>query len=244
MKPLISLALTVPLLLAAGCKIQIEVPEGGHVVTESGNYRCTAGNTCSIDVVDLFFDETFDGVATAGFQFTGWKKRDRGFCGGSDEPCRLFTSGFEGNEALMGFLERQDEVFFLEPQFEPVVVDAFDPEIFLSRPFLVREGGFDVTYRFNEDGSYTKQAGPIFARGQYQFERNNQVIHYTRLAETDEGTRTGFAVFVDFDRDDTFYTVCVTEDQDVRSALRAVDICENGASGNADSPTLQRYFVN
>lgn len=99
------------------CKIQIKVPTGGSVTNAGSTFVCGSGKTCSVDVIDLFFDETYSAKAESGFRFKNWKKKDRGLCGGANKPCHLFTSGFEGNSALMGFLER-DEVFFLEPVFE------------------------------------------------------------------------------------------------------------------------------
>ena len=41
------------------CKLVITVPEGGTVESLSGAYSCDAGQTCTIDVVDTFFDESF-----------------------------------------------------------------------------------------------------------------------------------------------------------------------------------------
>ncbi len=98
----------------SACKIQVEVPQGGTVVTASGTYRCEAGTTCTIEVDDLLFDETFDVVADEGFGFAGWQVRDRGLCGGTREPCKLSTGLFEGNVALLSKLA-SDEMFYLEP---------------------------------------------------------------------------------------------------------------------------------
>jgi hypothetical protein len=103
--------------LLAGCKVKITVPEGGRVTTSSGAYSCDAGSVCMIDVVDIFFDETFIAEPLQGYKFKSWKKKDRGLCGGNSKPCRLITSGFEGNEALMAFLEN-DQIFYLKPVFQ------------------------------------------------------------------------------------------------------------------------------
>jgi hypothetical protein len=104
------------LLSLSACKISITVPEGGSVITESGSLNCSAGSTCMVDVVDLFFDETFIARPAEGYRFTQWRKQQRGLCGGNSTPCRLFTSGFAGNDALLTFLGK-DEVFFLDPVF-------------------------------------------------------------------------------------------------------------------------------
>ncbi|QFU76490.1 hypothetical protein EY643_12940 [Halioglobus maricola] len=103
-------------LALAGCKIQIVVPEGGRVVTESGSMVCEAGETCVVDVSDFFFDETFIPEPDEGMMFAGWEKRHRGFCGNSKDPCRLLTTqGFEGDPNLTAVLESAEQEFHLNP---------------------------------------------------------------------------------------------------------------------------------
>ncbi|MEQ9462654.1 MAG: YHYH protein [Haliea sp.] len=109
-------ALSVMALALGACKIQIEVPQGGSVVTESGEYQCGAGSTCTIEVTDLLFDETFRVETEDGYTFSGWAARQGGLCGGSTAPCLLATTGFAGFPALMALLY-SDEVFYLEPTF-------------------------------------------------------------------------------------------------------------------------------
>jgi len=111
------------LLSLVGCKIRIIVPEGGVVRTESGVYNCWPGQTCYIDVVDFYFDETFIAEPKNGYRFEVWKKGYQRFCGKdgrNTKPCRVHTTGFEENpdlaEVILGFLE-SDEVFYLEPIF-------------------------------------------------------------------------------------------------------------------------------
>ena len=104
-------------LILAGCRIEVVVHEGGSVVTESGNHECLAGETCIVDVVDIFFNEAFMGQPHEGMKFDGWVTRDRGFCGGSTDPCALKTEAFEGNENLMPFLDNPEEIFYLEASF-------------------------------------------------------------------------------------------------------------------------------
>ena len=110
----------------AGCKIKITVPEGGNVTTESGSYDCRSGQVCTIDVYDIFFDETFIAVPDSGSKFLSWRKKHRGLCGGNNKPCHLFTTGFLGNDALMAILE-SDTVFYLTPVFEAEELD-FDAD--------------------------------------------------------------------------------------------------------------------
>ncbi|MEH6634019.1 MAG: DUF5666 domain-containing protein [Halioglobus sp.] len=85
------------------------------MATQSGKYECFAGEVCMIEVTDLLFDETFIGVPDAGYSFR-WRQFPRGLCGGSQNDCHLFTSGFEGNDGLLALLA-SDQVFFLEPKF-------------------------------------------------------------------------------------------------------------------------------
>ena len=99
-----------------GCKLQISIPQGGSVLSADGAYACYSGQTCVIDVVDLFFDETFTAVPARGFYFGGWKKVDGGLCGGETTPCTLSTAAFEGVPALQEILE-SDQTFHLEPVF-------------------------------------------------------------------------------------------------------------------------------
>ena len=101
----------------SACKIQIDSPDQGGVTTVSGAYECNAGESCTIDVSDLFFDEEFVAVPVEGYKFIGWERKDRSFCGDSIMSCRLYTSAFDGVPVLMNFLETMDEVFYLTPTF-------------------------------------------------------------------------------------------------------------------------------
>ncbi len=114
MRALLTLVLAATL---AGCKIQMSTTTGGSITTASGNFSCTGGSCTPIDVTDLEFDETFTAEPDPGFSFVGWRKKQRGLCGGSTDSCRLFTSGFAGNNLLLSFLDKDDEVFFLEAVF-------------------------------------------------------------------------------------------------------------------------------
>lgn len=126
-----ALFLCLLLLAMAGCKLHIVVPAGGEVLSQSGEYRCQAGQTCPIEVLDLFFDETFEAVPAEGYDFERWLNRERGFCGGNSDSCRLVTSGFAGNDILLSFLA-SDIVFFLQPIFR------------LTDPNVAQRIGFEV----------------------------------------------------------------------------------------------------
>ena len=110
------------LLSIASCKLRVVVPEDGSVTTSSGSFSCASGETCDIDVVDFFFDETFTGIAANGNAFTSWQKGSRQFCGNSPKPCHLFTANLPSNLMALigGFIDSNDEVFYLQPVFSPL----------------------------------------------------------------------------------------------------------------------------
>lgn len=112
-----SVTILVFALFAASCKIHIIVPEGGRVASESGAYSCESGQICEIDVVDIFFDETFKAEPKQGHFFRKWEAVQGSFCGDKiDQPCRLTTTVFAGIDALRQWLE-SDAVFYLRPMF-------------------------------------------------------------------------------------------------------------------------------
>lgn len=114
--------LAVAALMVVSCKLRIIVPEGGSVTTQSGAYSCGSGETCNIDVVDFFFDQTFVAKPAQDYKFKFWRKGDRRFCGASPEPCQVLTTGLDVNEDLgqvmRSFFESSDEIFYLQPVFE------------------------------------------------------------------------------------------------------------------------------
>ncbi len=222
-------AVLLMLFCIGGCKIRIEVPVGGSVVSESGAISCSEGEVCEIDVVDVHFNEVLVATAEAGFTFGGWAMRDRGLCGGSLDSCALSTEGFDENELLLRFLESPDEVFFLEPVFNPLPSDAFDTALFEDARFTVLQDGLQFNYRFRADGTYSFAFPPFFASGEWEFRADNTVIFFSKLADTDRDDLIGYAVFRSFSASDGAYTVCFIDDQSVRSVAAAVDICENGS---------------
>ncbi len=114
-------ALALPLLAAAltACRIEIAVPSGGVVETQSGAITCGAGQTCTVEVNDTFFDETFVATPGVGYDFRGWKSGFRQFCGDRFEPCALSTLDFGDYPALLDLLAA-DETFYLTPVFQLV----------------------------------------------------------------------------------------------------------------------------
>lgn len=113
--------------ILCACKIVVTAPMNSAVVSESGTFRCEPRQECKIDVVDVFFDETFIVKPEPGYEFVEWRRRNNGLCGGRNDPCRLATTGFVGHDAFVAFLET-DESFFLEP----VVARTINPAFFLE----------------------------------------------------------------------------------------------------------------
>jgi len=109
------MALLAVSLVVVGCKLQVVVPPGGRVVSESGNFSCEAGESCTVDVTDVFFDETFRAVPDPGYTFVSWRQRLKGWCAGRNAPCRLTTTGF-ADTPLLPILD-EDYVFYLQPIF-------------------------------------------------------------------------------------------------------------------------------
>ena len=105
------------LLTLSGCKLEVIVPHGGKVVSEDGSFVCEASQTCDIDVVDLFFDQTFIAVAEPSHEFTHWKENSEGYlCRGETGPCELSTAQFVDYPELMAMLE-SNETFRIRPRF-------------------------------------------------------------------------------------------------------------------------------
>ncbi len=116
-----TLLLALAIAVTSGCKIVIDVPEGGSVVTESGNYSCAAAESCEVDVDDDQFDETFIAIPAADYEFKGWKQRQPGLCQSELErlaPCTFTTAGYGLNPGLLTLLQ-EDIPIYLEPEFAP-----------------------------------------------------------------------------------------------------------------------------
>ena len=128
--PLSCFLIAIAFLALPGCKIEIRVPQGGTVVSSDGAYTCMAGQTCVIDVVDFFFDQTFIAQPAHGYYFSRWEEREQYLCGGVTTPCTLSTAGFEGNPVLLSMLE-SDGTFFLKPRFIATLVCP-EPAIVIS----------------------------------------------------------------------------------------------------------------
>ncbi|MEM9257361.1 MAG: hypothetical protein AAGA91_18120 [Pseudomonadota bacterium] len=148
-------------LAGSGCKLTLVTPAEGGLISQSGAYSCDASQSCTIDVTDSFFHETFVAWPQDGFVFSRWRQRDRGLCGGSALPCVLSTEGFDQNDTLLALLEDPSEEFFLEPAFS---VPRQTDEITLSGERTL--SGFGNTWELNFYRNLTYACG---LSGNYTF---------------------------------------------------------------------------
>ena len=119
----LSLVFLISMLLVSGCRIRVVVPAGGQVETESGSFTCAAGEECEIEVVDLFFEESFVARTDNNHRFLGWKSGERALCKKSRKPCSLSTAAFGEHDFLMRILASDDE-FTLSPDFQKQTATA------------------------------------------------------------------------------------------------------------------------
>ena len=131
----------------SACWVEVPVPSSGSVATESGSMSCAAGTTCSLDVADIHFDETFVATPADGFVFHSWKSGDRRLCGDQTGPCRYYTAPLEGNDDAIALLSDQEQVLYVEPYFQSTGFNAlfighsfFNP-IASAMPGLVETAG-------------------------------------------------------------------------------------------------------
>ena len=112
-----TILMVLSVLSISACKLQITMPAvGGSVVTKSGKYNCQAGETCSIDVTDTSFLESFIAAPASGYRFVGWRKGPSLLCGGSKKSCTLSTTNFDQYPDLLAILD-SDTIVKLEPIF-------------------------------------------------------------------------------------------------------------------------------
>ena len=123
-------------LLLGACRVEVIVPTSGTVTTTSGSMDCAAGTTCTQDVADIHFDETFIAEPADGFVFDGWKSGNRRICGNSTEPCRYSTANLEGNEDAIALLSNPDQVLYVEPFFKSTGFNVLGMGHSFFNPFI------------------------------------------------------------------------------------------------------------
>lgn len=229
-------------LILGACKIQIDVPEGGQVVSASGAFDCASGETCTIDVSDIHFDETFSAVAADNYDFMGWARQDRGFCGDSLNDCRLFTTAFAGFEVLLALLANPEEIYYLAPVFEHInaaPTTGFKPFHLLELGVTENDDGDIYRYQFHIDGTYTASYEGQSGTGTYRLALGNKVLEMTEVAGDEAGDdHPEFAVFRSYE--DGRYNVCYYDDETVRKPGRALKLCTSGELGYPTTFTVNQ----
>jgi hypothetical protein len=117
----------------AGCKVEIKVPEGGHVEGYT-LHGCGEAQTCIIDVDHTKFWDILSAVPKDTHSFVGWKKSDGYLCGGTKDDCKLSTLDFIG-ENWEAVLADDDMTVYLEPVFKPKYagyVNRINPNLSIS----------------------------------------------------------------------------------------------------------------
>ncbi|MCB1842562.1 MAG: hypothetical protein KDI09_06330, partial [Halioglobus sp.] len=107
----VMLLVLVAALLLQGCRITQIVPEGGAVVSASGQHACAAGATCVIELHGEDFSDTFTAVPAPGYRFMGWQQSPGSLCAGKTTPCALVD--------VPGSLTALEADTFLLPVFAP-----------------------------------------------------------------------------------------------------------------------------
>ncbi len=108
--------LALGLVALAGCRVVIEVPTGGQVVSEAG-LSCSSGSTCYVDLFSTSQVEVFQAVAAPGYTFTGWTGPTA--CGGLDTPCELNMAPLALFPVLAAMLDDDIDIH-LAPSFAAV----------------------------------------------------------------------------------------------------------------------------
>jgi hypothetical protein len=126
---LLVLAIAAPCVIA-GCKIDVVVDLGGSVKSASGTRNCQEGNTCTFDVTDTKFVESFQAVPLPGYKFVKWQGGASFLCPNSASPnCTLTTTLFAGNAAVEAIIA-SSTVFTIKPVF--IVIPP--------RKYIVKDG--------------------------------------------------------------------------------------------------------
>ncbi|MFV8818599.1 hypothetical protein [Haliea sp. E17] len=141
------LVVVVLIALLPACRLVVEVPAGGSVVSQSGAYQCGPGSTCTLEVVDQNFSEVFAARPAGNNAFLGWAAGAGALCANRQGNCALSTRGFADNASLLAILE-SGRSFYLRP-------------VFLENPRLVRDD-------LSVEGSETPIPGGINIQGSFR----------------------------------------------------------------------------
>ena len=154
-------------LAITGCKIRVAVPEGGSVITASGNYGCQSTEVCLIDIRTTDFEERFIAEANPGYFFRHWRSGHNSLCANGLEKCDLSTTWMAGNAEFESILA-SDEVYNLEPVF--LLGTCED----ISEQWDQKEKGKEVKYQ--KDFSRCSAFVPDSNHGIMRTTRNGKII--------------------------------------------------------------------
>ena len=113
---LLKLFLSAVIVITAGCRLEVIVPEGGRVTSASGSFDCDTATTCKSDITDYNFEEAFTAIPNTGYRFAGWSKTESNVCEGIEGTCELSLRTLP--TSLRNRIFNSDSVARLAPIFE------------------------------------------------------------------------------------------------------------------------------
>jgi hypothetical protein len=165
LKPLMLLGVTS---LLTGCFLTLDVGEGGYVESTIG--YCEESSSCSYEVTDTSFDESFTAIAKGGYVFSHWRGGDGYQCPGSENPvCQVSNTQGAGNANAESIVASDADFGIVEPVFRaqrrpaPVVVDATGTVVGSLNPdgieFLATANG--TAYYLRSEPIYPRLGGNV-----------------------------------------------------------------------------------
>ena len=106
--------------VVTGCKLALNVGEGGDALSSSGSLDCLENNDCEFVINDATFSESFTAVAKVGYRFVKWRAGEDYLCPDSANPtCVASNTEYQGIAAAEAVIA-SDKVYSIEPIFEQV----------------------------------------------------------------------------------------------------------------------------
>ncbi len=111
--------------VVAGCKLAVVVGEGGAVVSQSGTRNCKENRTCTFEVPDTQFIESFTAIPLPGYTFSQWQGGEGFLCGDSTEQsCTVLTTVFAGNAPIEAVIA-SDKIYSIKPLFKAITAPRY-----------------------------------------------------------------------------------------------------------------------
>lgn len=157
-----ALLTTLLLTMLASCKIVANVPRSGSIEYVDGRDFCGSGESCSTDVVDSFFDETFVAVPEEGSVFSMWTRDS--LCPMTDRNCRISTRNFDKFSELQRLLD-SGQKGLMDPIFSPLVngVDCRDDSVPLALTALIQSDPFISFFSFDDCSFSSDRVNRLFS---------------------------------------------------------------------------------